>query len=231
MRAFSELKTLNRIDVQRTQLVLQQREAIKQGRIPPLVHIMDRIKNAISKGEVTPVEKLETALAFKADESFQTFQNKLTQKYGNFALDLYGTENDPRCEMILHRGEVVPADLHDEDKMMQYRYYYVPNINFPGAIETINPNRFLRLKPKEEFPLLPLIPISPSTMKRFNDALDTKRAEKYKFRPDKARLYTIGISTAVFTIFVTLLTLLFTTEEKSVIAMKKHRTRNPESFV
>jgi hypothetical protein len=190
-----------------------------------MVHILDKIRTAMSKGDVTPIEKLETALHFTAEDSYPVFQSKLVEKYGNFAVDLYGTEQDMRSDLILSKGEVVPDRVYDEDAMMNYRAYYVVNFNIPGAIENINPNKFLRLKPKEEFPLLPLIPISPSVMKRFNDALDLKRAEKYKFRPDKARLFTMGLSAAVFSIFVVLLSLLFKTEEKSAIAMQKRYQR------
>lgn len=51
--------------------------------------------------------------------------------------------------------------------MMEFRFFYIANYFVPGAIENINPNNFLRLKPIEEFDLLPLVPISPSRMKRF----------------------------------------------------------------
>jgi hypothetical protein len=63
--------------------------------------------------------------------------------------------------------ELVPHYVKNERAMMEFRYFYIANFVVPGAIENINPNNFLRLKPIEEFDLLPLIPISASRMKRF----------------------------------------------------------------
>ena len=36
-------------------------------------------------------------------------------KYGNFAVDLYGTDQDLRLQSIFNRGELVPTIVKDEE--------------------------------------------------------------------------------------------------------------------
>lgn len=120
---------------------------------------------------------------------------------------------------------MVPEHVKNEMTMRQVRFFYIPNYFTPGAIENIHPNKFLRLKPKEEFPLMPLIPISPSRMKRFKDELEAKRKEGYKFRVDKARMYSLGLLLSVTAVFCVLVYLLNRKDEELWVRFERERTR------
>jgi hypothetical protein len=91
-------------------------------------------------------------------------------------MDLYGSLTDVRQDALVARGAAtIPEQVRHEMTMnTKYRKYYLVNYHLPGCIENINPNKFLRLKPKEEFPLQPLIPVEPSRLKHFQKKLDEK---------------------------------------------------------
>lgn len=220
-----EDKTLRKIELQRKALISHQQQAFKEGRIEPMYHVIEKIQQALKKGEVTPMEKLEEALGLEAGQSYNNFMETWEHKYGNSALDLYGSEEDMRNLAILDRGPVVPERVRHEESMLLYRKYYVPNISVPGSIENINPNRFLRLKPKEEFPLLPIVPIAPSVLRRFHEELEAKRKSGYKFKIDKGKMYTSGITTACFVAFIFLLYFLYQKDEEHWIIYEKTKSR------
>jgi hypothetical protein len=221
----SDEKVFKRIDIERKAVVNYRRKAFEEGKIEPMIHIIEKIQEAVKKGIETPAEKLETALELKPNASYDTFMKDFSLKFGDFSMELYGTDQDLRLESISRRGEIVPARLHNEDEMVLYRKYYLVNFNLPGCIEAINPNKFLRLKPIEEFPLLPLIPISPSTMKRWEDNLVYRKTEGYRFRIEKGRLYSSALVIGSFFAFMGLMYFLYKTDEESWVKLEKNRRK------
>lgn len=218
-------KILRKIEIERKALVSFQQQAFKEGRIEPMIHVMEKIQDALKKGALTPCEKIETAINLQPGVSYDGFMKDFSLKYGNFAMDLYGTEKDLRLESIARRGEIIPAVVKDVDEMIEYRKYFVCNPGLPGSIENINPNKFLRLKPKEEFPLMPIVPISPMTMKRWEEQLDIKRKQGYRWRVDKGQLYTSFLVAASFITFLALLFFLFQKDEDNWVEIERARKR------
>jgi hypothetical protein len=220
-----DTRILRKIDIQRKALIVHQQKAYKEGRIEPMINILEKIQKAMKNNIVTPAEKLETSLAISQQDSIDDFLTKLQDTYGNFTLDLYGDETDFKQLEIRSKGEIVPARVYDEDEMMEVRKYYYVNFNVPGLMENIHPNKFLKLKPIEEFPLLPIIPISPSVMKRFQEDLDIRRKQGYKFRVDRSRVLTGIFGFSAFGVFLVLLYLLQKKDEDSWVEINLARQR------
>ena len=224
-------KALRRIEIERKALITHQQQAYKEGKIKPMINVLEKIQEAMKKGALTPCETLEKALQIAPKDSYDHVMKEISLKFGNFAMDLYGTEQDLRIESIARRGEIVPATVKNEDAMVLYRKYYVTNYSLPGCIENINPNKFLRLKPIEEFPLMPLIPISPMTMKRWEEELQLKKKEGYRFKIDKGRLYTSTLVVATFITFIILIYLLYQKDEDTWVQIEKARQKRKKSEV
>ncbi|CAG9331169.1 unnamed protein product [Blepharisma stoltei] len=222
-------RVIKRIDIERKALITHQQEAYKEGKIEPMIHIIEKIQDAVKKNLTTPAEKLENAVKFVAEDSYNDFLQKFQEHYGNFAIDLYGNDKDLRSLAIESRGEIVPARIHVEQEMMEIRKYYIANLSAPGCIETINPNKFLRLKPIEEFPLLPIEPISPSVLKRYNDEIMGKKKEGYKFRIDKSRVISMSMMFTCFVIFIFLVFYLYRADEESWVRLERNRNKNRRS--
>lgn len=220
-----DTRVIRKIDIQRKALIVHQQKAYKEGRIEPMINILEKIQKAMKNNLITPAEKIETALSLTQQDSIDDFFVKLQITYGNSMLDLYGNETDFKQLEILSKGEIVPARVYDEDEMMEVRKYYLANFNVPGAIENINPNKFLRLKPIEEFPLLPIIPISTSVLKRFQDDLDVRRKQGYKFRVDRSRVLTGIFGFTCFGLFIVLMYLLQKKDEDSWVEINMARER------
>jgi len=220
-----EEKVIRKIEIERKALINYQEQSFKQGKIQPMLTIIDKLQAAVKLNELTPIEKLETSLQLKQGDSYESLINEFSLKYGNLALDLYGTEKDHRLETIKNKGEIVPGIVKDEDAMIVYRNLHVVNYGLPGSIETIHPHKFMRLRPIEEFPLMPLIPISSMTMKRWQEELHLKKKEGYRFKIDKGRLYTGGLVILTFATFLVLLYLLFNTDEDNWVQIEKGRRK------
>lgn len=218
-------KVLRRIEIERKALITYQQQAYKEGKIQPMINIIEKIQDAVKKDTLTPCEKIESAISIKPNDSYDHTMKEFSLKFGNFALDLYGTEQDLRVESIARRGEIVPSQVKDEETMVLYRKYFVANYNLPGSIENINPNKFLKLKPIEEFPLMPLIPISPMTMKRWEEELRIKKKEGYRFKIDKGRLYSSVLVIATFCTLIVLIYLLYQNDEESWVQIEKTRRK------
>jgi hypothetical protein len=194
-----------------------------------MIHILEKLQMAVKSNKETPIEKIEKSISVKPGDSYQTYMNEFSLKFGNFALDLYGTEKDQKLETIKNRGELVPAIVKDEDAMFEYRKYFVVNYSIPGSIENIHPHKFMRLKPIEEFPLLPLIPISPMTLNRWKEELEIKKKEGYRIKIDKGRVYTGSLVVLTFVTFLALLYFLFNTDEDNWVQIEKGRKKNKKT--
>ena len=218
-------KIIRRIEIERKALISHQLQAHKENKIQPMIHIIEKIQESLKNNEATPCEKLEKSLELKPGASYDSFMKDFSMKFGSFSMDLYGTEKDLRIESIARRGEIVPQNVKSEDAMILYRKYYITNYSLPGLIENINPNKFLRLKPKEEFPLLPIIPISPMTLKRWEEDLQIKKKEGYRFKIDKGRLYTGALTIATFITFIILIYFLYKKDEESWVQIDKARKK------
>merc|ERR1712046_489772 len=55
------------------------------------------------------------------------------------------------------------------------------NLNMPGALENEDPNRFLQLRPVEEFRYLPIIPISDRQMADFRRRVAIWHTKRFNF--------------------------------------------------
>ena len=220
-----EDKMVRKVDVERKALIAYQQEALKQGKIEPMIHIIEKLQIAVKENQETPIEKIERVVSIAPGDSYNTYVNEFTLKFGNFALDLYGTEKDNKLETIKNRGELVPAIVRDEDAMFEYRKYFVVNYSIPGSIENIHPHKFMRLKPIEEFPLLPLIPISPMTLNRWKEELEIKKKEGYRFRIDKGKIYTGSLVIMTCITFLVLLYFLFNQDEENWVQIEKSRRK------
>ena len=224
-------KVIRKVDIERKALIKYQQDAYKEGKIEPMIHIIERIQQAVKKNEDTPAEKIGDALELQSGVSYNNFRKDFSNKFGNFALDLYGTEEDLRMVTIEKRGEIVPARVKDEDAMILIRKNFMLNYGMPGAIENINPNKFLRLKPISEFPLMPLIPISPMTMKRWEEELKIKKKDGYRFKIDKGKAYSAGLTLMCLIVFIVLLYLLFQKDEESWVQIEKGRKKRREKEI
>lgn len=220
-----EEKVIRKIEIERKALMVYQEESFKQGKIQPMQNIIEKLQQAVKLNQLTPIEKLEQSLSLKPTDSFDTLINEFSLKYGDLAQDLYGTDKDNRLETIKNRGEIVPSIVKDEDAMIEYRKYYVVNYTLPGCIENIHPHKFLRLKPIEEFPLMPLIPINPMTLKRWQEELLIKKKEGYRIKIDKGQVYTGGLVILTFFTFLVLLYLLFNSDEDNWVQIQKGRKK------
>ena len=221
----ADLKRLKRIEAPRRALILEHQKAAKEGKIIPMIHILEKIQEAVKSKEPTPLQKLESALKILPTDSFELFLEKKKTFYGNFALELYGSEKDQHYDALIAKGDVVPTTVRNEDEMIEYRRFFAVNFNVPGAIENINPNKFIRMKPVEEFDYLPIIPISTSTMKRYKQEWERKRKRGFKFSIDKAKAWSAGIGIICFIIFLMLIYFLYRTDEESWVAIEKARER------
>jgi len=66
------------------------------------------------------------------------------------------------------KEDIVPAaKLKDNEFMDGIREWRQLNLNMPGTLENEDPNRFLKLRPVEEFRYLPIIPVSERQMADF----------------------------------------------------------------
>lgn len=218
-------QVMRRIEIQRKALIVHQQQAYKDGLIEPMIHVIEKIQDAMKKGLKTPAEKLEEGLMLEASDSYAQFMAKYNQKFGDFAMELYGSDTNMKALSIAAKGELVPYRVKDEVAMVHYRKYFIANYNLPGGVESVNPNKFLRLKPVEEFSYLPIIPISPTTLKRFKEELLRKRAQGYKFRIDKGNVYSFGLTTVAFAVFLTLIYLLYRNEEESWVLFERNKRR------
>lgn len=216
-------KVMKRIDIERKALILHQQEKYKQGKIEPMIHIIEKIQEAVKNGIETPSERLENVLTFTAEDSYNSFLKKYESCYGNLAMELYGDEKDLRQMAIENRGEIIPSRLHDEKSMVLYRKYYVTNYTMPGCIENINPNKFIRIKPIHEFALLPIEPIAPTVLKRYYDELFGRKKEGYKFKIDKGEAISFLLVVGCFVVFFYLIFFLYKTDENRWVRLSEHR--------
>lgn len=60
----------------------------------------------------------------------------------------------------------IPFELLEDNSVMKlYRKNFMVNTDYPGAMETVHPNKFLaNLRPVEDFRHTPIIPISEKDM-------------------------------------------------------------------
>ena len=67
---------------------------------------------------------------------------------------------------VLEFGVPIPFEILDNEKHMKhYRKHFMVNTDYPGAMETVHPNKFLaNIKPIEEFRHTPVIPIGEKDM-------------------------------------------------------------------
>jgi hypothetical protein len=79
---------------------------------------------------------------------------------------MYGTNEDPAVirtqQFLLLQENAIPSKyLLDKDYMDDVKKCFSMNFNIPGTIENEHPHRFIKgLRPLEDFPHTPLIPIS-----------------------------------------------------------------------
>lgn len=227
----SDQKRLRRIEAPRRALILEHQKAAKEGRIIPMIHILEKCQEAIKSPNPTPMQKLENTLKLQATDSFDLFLEKKKTYYGSFGLQLYGSEKDNRFDALMNRGEIVPAVVRNEVEMLEYRRYFMLNFNVPGVVESINPNKFIRMKPVEEFAYLPIIPISPSTLDRYKTAWKNRREIGFRFNIDKAKAWSAGIGVMCFIAFLALIYLLYRTDEESWVAIEQARVRTRKNRV
>ena len=227
----ADIKRIKRIEAPRRALILEHQKAAKEGKIIPMIHILEKIQDAIKSPKPTPMQQLETALSLQATDSFDLFLEKKRTVYGSWGLELYGSEKENRYEALATKGDLVPAHVRNEDEMMEFRKYFAVNFNVPGAVENINPNKFIRMKPIEEFDHLPLIPISPSLMKRYKDEWERKRKRGFRFNVDKAQAWSFGVGVMCFLVFLFLLYLLYRSDEESWVELEKARERRTKRQV
>lgn len=221
----ADIKRLKRIEAPRRALILEHQKAAKDGKIIPMIHILEKIQEAMKSTKPTPMQQLESAISLQATDSFDLFLEKKRTVYGSWGLELYGSERDHHFEALQAKGELVPSHVRNEDEMMEYRRYFAANFNVPGAIENINPNKFIRMKPVEEFDYLPIIPIAPSLMKRYQQEWEKKRKRGFRFNIDTAKAWSFGTGVICFLIFLCLIYLLYRTDEESWVEIEKARER------
>ena len=63
----------------------------------------------------------------------------------------------------------------------------------PGTLENEDPNRFLNLRPVEEFRYLPIIPISDRQMNDFKRRLEIWHSKRFNFLIKKDDVYNFGV--------------------------------------
>lgn len=221
----ADLKRIKRIEAPRRALILEHQKAAKDGKILPMLHILEKIQEAMKSPKPTPMQQLESAISLQVTDSFDLFLEKKRTVYGSWGLELYGSERDHHFEALQSKGELVPANVRNEEEMMEYRKYFAVNFNLPGAIENINPNKFIRMKPVEEFDYLPIIPIAPSVMKRYKQEWEKKRKRGFKFNVDSAKAWSFGTGVICFLIFLCLIYMLYRTDEESWVMIEKARER------
>lgn len=100
--------------------------------------------------ERTPVQQLYDELELDKDSSYEQYIIKVNQAY-NHEVDMYGDimkagERQPNMT-VLDFGVPIPHDqLSDERIMFDMRDTFRFNPDIPGAIENVNPNKFISSK-------------------------------------------------------------------------------------
>lgn len=83
-------------------------------------------------------------------------------------MDLYGDETPPPAITNLEFSNLLTLN---SKYLADMRTRYHININLPGAVENEDANKFLQLRPIEEFRHTPLIPISETAMRKYKEML------------------------------------------------------------
>ena len=97
---------------------------------------------------------------------------------------------------VLDFGIPIPHRfLEQEDMMKRVRSMWKFNQDIPGAIELVNPNKFLpNLRPVEDFRHMPIIPISERDMIEHKKKIEERNRKGYyvEIRKDTIYFYTIA---------------------------------------
>jgi hypothetical protein len=153
------------------------------------------ISDEIFPKAMTGTENLFNMLAIgeKTTLSYNEFEDMLVQKF-NFEEDMYGevvTNESVLTEMVSHfKEDIIPASkLKNNEWMDMVRSWRVMNLNMPGTLENEDPNRFLDLRPVEDFRYLPIIPINDRQINDFKRRLELWHTKKFNFLIKKDDVY------------------------------------------
>ena len=104
---------------------------------------------------------------------------------------------DPK---LLQFGIPIPYDdIEDKTVMRDLRLSFKINLDMPGAMENVHPNKFIaNLRPVEEFRHTPLIPISDKEMSKFHKERDARNRQGYFVEIKKDTIYYYSMITFMF---------------------------------
>ena len=170
--------------------------------IDPAFKSLDAMQTELNPPQNTPLENLYSALGLDRHSSFEEYQQRLQARYGFAAL--LGEEELSPAERERFELLCVPhAKLQDARYMQWVRRTYAVNPSLPGCLEVEDVNRFVPdLRPVEDFPHTPIVPISDKQMKRFRDERRRRNERQFfsHFTPEKFFAFGMFLATggAVF---------------------------------
>ena len=165
--------------------------------IDPEIKGLLELEEELNPTPLTSLQNLYSEINIDKDSSFEDYENNLQKKY-NFS-ELFSIEDEKNDNNSLRKKEILEnmipyGIIQDEEIMNKIRSHISFNINIPGVVELEDPNRFLEnLRPISEFRQLPIIPISDSEMKRFEEQKKQRRLNMIGFVYSYEKFATVSI--------------------------------------
>lgn len=198
--------------------------------INPGFKSLDAMLKEVEPEVPTPLENLFEVLRLDERSTFDDYQNSLQTTF-NFSQLLGEQEALPPAVASSYRELSFPAEnLANEKYMAKVRNSREINFNMPGAIELEDVNRFIPdLRPIEDFPHTPLVPIDSKATQLFEEAKRRKKERLMYFSLSKEQVGTAVILAAAFATIVALFTILVKQDEQMIIKYQRKKLARLES--
>lgn len=213
-------------------------------------------KNEIPFSELVPIEEepklpntgtenLFNLLELDKESSYESLLLKFKDEYNHgiysiyLELDMYGNivkAGETKHE-VFEYGIPIPTEaLKNEVVMNRVRRMARYNIDLPGNIEDVHPNKFIaNLRPVEEFRHTPVVPISEKDISNYKKKIEEKNRKGVYFEIKKQTLIYYGYAFVGFIVIYFVFRFLEKEGEKTHselerIRLRRFRYREEEDF-
>lgn len=188
----------------------------------------------------TATENLYELLNLDEESSYESLVLKFNQAF-NTEIDMYGNElpagSGEVNKRIFEIGIPIPREvINNETFMKNIRKWALYNVDLPGNIEDVHPNKFIAdLRPIEDFRHTPIVPIEEKEMKIFKKKIEDKNRVGVYFEVKKQTLYYYSVA-IIFSVFVYLTFKYFSKENEKIsyevekMRLRRYRYRTEEDI-